>query len=437
MRRPRRTLECSGRTLVQVFNGSGVAVTLGRELGRGGEGSVFEMPGHPELVAKLYHQPLDAAKQDKLHYMVSVVDAKLTAISAWPRGMLHRKPGGPVVGFVMPHVSTKQPMHKVYSPAHRKQAHPDAAWDFLVFVARNAAAAFEAIHAHGHVIGDVNQGNLVVGTDSRVVFIDCDSFQIRHGSRLYPCLVGVPHFTPPELQRVKNFASVSRGVNHDNFGLALIIFHLLFAGRHPYAGVPLNPGDPPPLESAIANFKFAYSRTAGSRGIRPPPYAPSLSLVPDDIAFLFERAFTESGTANDERPTAGEWVTALDRLRGRLKRCNVSLIHQYSGHLSACPWCGLERQGAVFFIDMKAVYSPAAGGQFHLARVWGAIQAVPAPGPLAPPDWRTLSVTCCCARRRSCHPATDVMDRRIAVSLDCLRCHEGRCVSRKDAPALG
>jgi DNA-binding helix-hairpin-helix protein with protein kinase domain len=44
----------------------------------------------------------------------------------------------------------------VYSPAHRRQEHPKTAWDFLLYVARNIASSFETLHAHGHVIGDVN-----------------------------------------------------------------------------------------------------------------------------------------------------------------------------------------------------------------------------------------------------------------------------------------
>jgi DNA-binding helix-hairpin-helix protein with protein kinase domain len=87
-------------------------------------------------------------------------------------------------------------LHKLYSPAHRKQLFPKADWAFLVNTARNVAAAFDAIHAYGHVIGDVNQKNAIVASNSVVKLIDCDSLQIAASGKLYLCEVGVPDFTP-------------------------------------------------------------------------------------------------------------------------------------------------------------------------------------------------------------------------------------------------
>mgnify|MGYP000709306936 CR=1 FL=1 len=144
-------------------------------------------------------------------------------------------------------------------------------WDFLLYVARNTAAAFDTLHSHGHVLGDVNQGNVMVGGDSQVVLIDSDSYQIRAKDTVHLCEVGVSHFTPPELQGISSFKGVTRTPNHDNFGLALLIFHLLFGGRHPYSGVPLRKGVGDALETDIKEFRYAYARDAQNRGIAAPP----------------------------------------------------------------------------------------------------------------------------------------------------------------------
>lgn len=88
-------------------------------------------------------------------------------------------------------------------------------------------------------MGDVNQNSFMVGRDSKVVLIDSDSFQINANGTLHLCEVGVSYFTPPELQTLSSFIGFERTENHDNFGLALLIFHVLFGGRHPYSGVPL------------------------------------------------------------------------------------------------------------------------------------------------------------------------------------------------------
>lgn len=160
----------------------------------------------------------------------------------------------------MPKVAGRDPIHMFYSPAHRRQSRPNIAWDFLLYVARNVAAAFETLHTHGHVLGDVNQGNVMVGADSKVILIDCDSYQINASGILHLCEVGVSHFTPPELQGLQSFRGVKRSANHDNFGLALLIFHLLFGGRHPFSGVPQKDAAGEALESDIKAFRYAYGR---------------------------------------------------------------------------------------------------------------------------------------------------------------------------------
>ena len=60
--------------------------------------------------------------------------------------------------IVLPRVTDHREIHHLYSPAHRKIDFPTADRSFLIHVARNCAAAFESIHAAGHVVGDVNQG---------------------------------------------------------------------------------------------------------------------------------------------------------------------------------------------------------------------------------------------------------------------------------------
>lgn len=370
--------------------GKGQVLQVGRELGRGGEGSVFEVPSNSALVAKLYHKGLYRAKQSKLAFMAATADAKLLSYAAWPQETLHERSGGPVVGFLMPKVADRQPVHMLYSPKHRRQDYPDAAWNFLLVAARNMAAAFAAVHEHGHVIGDVNQGNVLVGKDAKVVFIDCDSFQVSANGQLHLCEVGVSHFTPPELQGLPSFNGVKRTANHDNFGLALLIFHTLLGGRHPFAGVPLG-HDGGELEPNIKAFRFAYARDAQSRGIAAPPNSIPLSLVSDPIEAMFTQAFTERGV-NSRRPTALEWVGALDGLRNGLKKCSVSRMHVYPSHLMRCPWCELENKGIVYFIDLGATFAQTATG-FSLAQTWALVEAVKPPPAPTIPNVATLTVT--------------------------------------------
>jgi DNA-binding helix-hairpin-helix protein with protein kinase domain len=374
--------------------GAGKTIEIGRELGRGGEGTVYEVPSNHHWVAKLYntHHSPDASKQAKLHFMASTVDKELLSYAAWPQETLHRISNGPILGFLMPKVSERVPIHMLYSPAHRRQDYPDAAWDFLLFSARNTAAAFATIHHHGHVLGDVNQGNVLVGSDSKVMLIDTDSFQINANGMVHLCKVGVGHFTPPELQGMATFDRMPRTSNHDNFGLALLIFHLLFGGRHPYSGVPLRADAGEALEKDIQAYRYAYARDGQQRGFKPPPKSIPITIVPDQIEAMFTAAFTENG-AKGWRPTAQQWVTALDGLRGQLKRCSTTPMHVYAGHLDRCAWCALEDHGVIYFLDVRVGVAPTGTTGFVLARTWAAIEAVPAPPTIPISNIASFAVT--------------------------------------------
>ena len=363
-----------------VFDSTGHKIPLGKKLGTGGEGSVYEVPvlGN-DIVAKIYHAALSPEKQAKLLGMVKGGDESLKKIAAWPLSTLHITPGGHIRGFLMPKLVGYEPIHHLYSPAHRKQQFPDKDWAFLVNTARNVAAAFEAIHSHGHVIGDVNPNLVFVASNSIVKLIDCDSFQIVTDGKHHLCEVGVPHFTPPELQSSLTFHGIHRTKNHDNFGLALLMFHILLMGRHPFSGVFSGSGDMP-LEKAIAQFRYAFGLVAKCKNMSPPPNSVTTAILPKEISSLFESAFTEQGVQpGGGRPTARVWVAALDWLKGQLRTCGQDSVHKYFGGLAACPWCNQEKQSGNFFFISLAI-ATAGTNNFNMAHVWARIMAISSPG---------------------------------------------------------
>lgn len=362
-----------------LYDAHGHRVVLGHQIGAGGEGVVFDVQGAPQFVAKWYkHQPT-TDKSHKLTGMAKGSNSALSSIAAWPTTTLHKSPSGPLVGFLMPKLSGYYPIHTLYSPANRKFSFPKADWAFLVHTARNLASAIAAIHGHGHVVGDINQGNVLVAGDATVKLIDCDSFQIRVNGRDFLCEVGVPEFTPPELHGYKNFAALTRNFNHDAFGLAVLIFHLIFMGRHPFAGRFLGKGDKP-IEDAIREFRFAFGQAASSKQMAPPPHSLSLHQTSIELASLFERAFSESAGRARTRPTAREWLTALDKFRGELAVCASFPAHKFHRSVNKCPWCEIQRNaGPDFFISVTIAKLSSLGPTFDLAKAWAAISSVPRP----------------------------------------------------------
>ncbi len=376
----------------RIVNGSGAEVRFGRELGRGGEGSVFEIEGRSDLVAKLYHKPLSKEKQDKIEAMVRLKTERLLRFTVWPVDVM-RDASRRVVGFLMPCLSGQE-IHKLYGPKTRLTEFPQAGYSFLVHTAANLARAFAAVHEAGHVVGDINHSNFYVTDQATILMLDCDSFQVQSGGTRFGCDVGIPMYMPPELQGVTSFRGVVRSRNHDNFGLAVFIFMLLFMGRHPFAGKYSGTGDMP-IERAIREFRFAYGSSSAARQMQPPPGALPLQVLPPAIQALFERAFAQESMAR--RPDAQEWIAALQEMSGSLMSCSRNPGHQYPAQAGSCPWCAMESAtGGLLFRPAGSAQrtasqtgtmggahagaaDPAAG--FQLNQIWAQIQRVPTPAP--------------------------------------------------------
>jgi DNA-binding helix-hairpin-helix protein with protein kinase domain len=360
----------------------GRRVSLGPELGRGGEAAVYSVEGQPELVAKIYHRAPSTEKAEKLSQMVKLQSERLLALSAWPVGTLFLAGSRSMAGFLMKNVCRFKDIHLLYNPKSRTREFPPRAnWRFLIHTASNVARAFAAVHDCGHVIGDVNQSNVRVSPETAIVnLVDCDSFQISANGKVYPCEVGVPLYTPPELQDTE-FREVVRTPNHDNFGLAVLIFHLLFMGRHPFAGKFLGQGEMP-IEKAIAEQRFAFARDTQLTQMLPPPACITLAHLPEEIGELFTSAFGSDG-ADSVRPDGRRWIAELDALASRLIVCSNNKSHLYFNGLSSCPWCSIESSGVLLFVDYTIV-DTATG--FSIEVVWSRILAVPSPGAGNPPS---------------------------------------------------
>ena len=306
----------------------------------GGEGAVFEVVGRPDLLAKLYSKPQSKERCDKLRAMAKLCSPDLLKIAAWPTSTLSNGNPAVVEGILMPRIVDHKEIHHLYSVAQRKKDFPEVDWGFLLHTARNCAIAFEAVHRHGHVVGDVNQKNVMVSRKGIVALVDCDSFQVAEGARIFRCGVGVPEYTPPELHG-RNFSSLDRAANHDLFGLAVLVFHLLMMGRHPFSGVPLVNADIP-IEKAIQDGLYAYTRSPTK--LKPPPHVPPVTMLNAAILDLFERAF-----GSPRRPTASEWRATLDAGMSQLQRCKNDPRHSYLAAAGKCPWCHLVAVARLMF----------------------------------------------------------------------------------------
>ncbi|PYE52731.1 hypothetical protein [Deinococcus yavapaiensis] len=340
----------------KVRDASGSALALGRLLGRGGEGSVYEVASRPEEVVKLYERRPSERDARKIALMTRAVTPELVDVGAWPLGSVHDASGVPV-GVRLPRIpASYRPLHDLTASRFRAEHFPQADWRFLVRVARHLAQAVDVVHRHGHVIGDLNPNNILVGPDARVRFIDVDSFQVTFGREVFPCGVGTEAFTPPELQG-HDLRSVRRTRSHDRFGLATAVFLLLFSGRYPFAGVWA--AEPPALGEAIRRRAYAYGPRTGRSGVQAPPGTLPVIVLPRDVRRLFERAFTSRW----RRPGARAWTSALHRLERSLVTCARNPSHAHPRRVS-CPWCALDAElGTSTFRSTPSNVTPVQRGR--------------------------------------------------------------------------
>jgi serine/threonine protein kinase len=339
--------------MARVFQaGSGQAVYLDQQVASGGEGEIWKVAGYPQLVAKIYHpQALNQAddKEAKLRAMVSnppsdEMVARYGHVSiAWPNELLYRN--GAFAGFLMPRLAQSFTILDVYNPARRKKLCPGYNWKYLFHTALNLATAIDALHARDYIMGDINEGNILVTSRALVSLIDTDSYQVLDEYGLiHRCPVGKIEFTPPELQGVR-FDQVDRHFEHDYFGLGVLIFLLLMQGNHPFAGLLKRevPTDQPASVYCLQRGAFPYVRNPL---VGPRPGAPKFEILPKEVRRLLVRCFWEGHKNPLARPSAAEWAQVLEEAEGQLVECRRNPEHYYSRHLPQCSWCwraGLQK----------------------------------------------------------------------------------------------
>jgi DNA-binding helix-hairpin-helix protein with protein kinase domain len=356
---------------------SGLAYKLGQEIGAGVNGVVYTVARRPELVAKIQKHAVSKNDVEKLEVLVKASTPELLAVAAWPTDLL-KDGSGRVIGFVMPRIVDARPLYELYSPRSRLQQFPAADFRFLVHAAANVARLFAAVHRAGFICGDVNHSNILVRQTATVAAVDCDSFQVGDGAR-FPCLAATELFVPPELMSA-GLGATRRTVDHDSFGLAVLVFHLLFMGRHPFAGRYLGRGEMT-IEQAIKESRFAYSRDASRTSMAPPPFTPPMTTVGPVVAELFERAFHPNARSVG-RPKPEAWVDALESLKSSLVSCKAVAWHHHPASVISCPWCAIEAPARIKLFG--GVVKVATAAINDLETLWARYLALTEPGPPRP-----------------------------------------------------
>ncbi len=331
---------------MKVYNNKNQYYTISdTPFAKGGEGSIYDILGKSNLVAKIYHQAgRTDEKERKILAMLSSPPIGITDQIAWPVDILYSGKSE-FLGFVMPRIKNTAKIDSLYS-YDKRDSHN---FSFYLQVAQNLCAAVGAVHSSGHVCGDLNPANICVDPKTALItLVDTDSYHIKaKDGSVYKCPVCRPEYVPREIQSIMNTGKSLREtfantftIYTDYFAVAIHIFALLMNGAHPYSCVVAD-GYSASQFNIVSNIeKNIYAYEKNSYGVTPPKYSPNINSLPTDIVSLFQKMFGRAASLSPmSRPTTTQFHTAIGKLETSLLQCGRNIAHQYYSKNKICPLC--------------------------------------------------------------------------------------------------
>jgi hypothetical protein len=353
----------SGEPTLWLRNGT--KLNLNGKIAAGGEGRIFSLGDDPSKAAKVYYK-IDPGKALKLEAMLKAVPddpsvEKRGQVSlCWPQDLVVSAQGE-TVGFLMPllDTTTHHAVALLWNPEDRAEIAPGFTWKHLCVAASNICSLVELIHGKNHVIGDLNEENILINGRAVATVVDCDSMQIRdpESGKVFRSTVTREAYISPGLLG-KSMSEIDRTIQDDYWALGVLIFQMLMEGQHPTNGI----GYPEERDERIRRGLFPL---LGEPGFAPPKYTPPIEILPESIRQLFIRCFRDGHGNVKARPSAFEWRCELQMLAGALNQCTNADLHWYPAHLTTCPWCeqkqlvGIDRFSPLIIAPRRTTSSNA------------------------------------------------------------------------------
>ena len=330
----------------QVFTTNGTLVTLTKEIGQGGKGSVHKT-NSPGNLAKIFLKKCDPLTQKKLAECVRIfpqfAQAKLNGhpLLGWPNEMLVNNQGE-IVGFLMPEIPNSYSLDIYTNPKLRKHKRIKTDFAKQTTLALYLSGLLHGVHQQNVVVGDLKPNNFMVENNSNTIpsLIDCDSSQLVLGRNVYPCDVTTEGYTPPELHG-KKLARQIQTREMDNFRLAVIIYEILF-NDHPFSGRWIGSDNVPSRDELIYRGYWPYANRHSL--IKPGKHRLPLNIVHPSLQQLFLQCFNDGLYDPSKRPTPAEWGKALKVAHSSMKQCSRVPTHVYDSHSPSCYWCDFAQQ---------------------------------------------------------------------------------------------
>lgn len=316
-------------------------------LGKGGEGSVYKVLSIDDdslsidpskVVAKIYHNPEEGNRQSKIVSMIK--NPPETTAVAWPLALVALE-NDKFQGYLMDKLpfETTRMWAQVSHSQQRKQLAGKFDVRYALTASLNLALALSSIHEAGHRVGDINESNIFIGNDARVLIVDTDSAQIlKDNGEVYPCMVGKPEYTAAELTHGK-LKDHKRTAESDTFGYAVAVYQLLTGGAHPADGVFTGEGEPPSTVERIRNN--LYPNLKKTKDLGPVARTPS-KAIPSRLQKVIIQALDSNPS---KRATLEDFEEVLDDILDNLVECKKVKNHWYDKRDRKCGWCEHAKEG--------------------------------------------------------------------------------------------
>lgn len=316
---------------------------LGKVLGHGGQGVVFE-ESEGSHVVKVITSTRDRHELVRRYSWLITREFPKEANLVLPEALL----AGDTTGYVMRRVKGHQRLTKLIHPVHASDTslgewynNQTGGLRRRLLLSWQIARSFRLIHLRGLSYCDLSCDNILVSKDPRVIstcLIDLDNLSTPEAAEAL--VRGTPRYMAPEVL----------GGTHqpdpvtDAYSLAVVIHELLRLG-HPFLGDGVNDG-PPEMEEAALRGELPYIDHPEDKRNRCSTILPEKVVFPPRLSALFRQAFIDGVHDRWQRPTPGDFEdkclnAALHLLA--CADCGASFLPPANvkpGEDVRCPWCG-------------------------------------------------------------------------------------------------
>ena len=324
-----------------VISIHGARYSLGRELGRGGEGAVFAIEGG-RLAVKLLRDRSPRSR-DRLRDRLAMVGRLPLEGLAVARPIEQLRP--PHVGYVMELFTGMVPIRSLLHPPKRTGS--VAQWYFqggglrrrLRILARVAEVLSE-LHGRGLVYTDLSPSNVFVSEAS-----DADEVRLIDTNNVHPATsegqsIYTPRYGAPEMVRRTGVPS-SLG---DAWTFAVIAFETL-ALVHPLLGDEVQYGEPEMEERALEG-RLPWIDAEDDDRNRSSDGIPREVVLSPRLREDFGRAFGPGRSEPETRPGLARWAARLHSAADRTVTCSECSGSYYCDR-DRCSWCDAPRPSFV------------------------------------------------------------------------------------------